>query len=211
MDGHVLPDTPVHPGPELRRGGCSAAGVALATFSPLCVLGDPAGPGRLLGQASGPGSFTIKGAGFGHGYGMSQYGAYGAARKGLTWKQILAFYYRGTKLTTMAGGTTIRVWVTADHDESLRVRPARASPCATPRVTASRCRPARKYKLVADHPVRIGLPAQLPQQPRRARQRQDQPVGQHLEVLQLGQGRQAGAAQRLDRRVPRLAAAGQAR
>ena len=40
------------------------------------------------------GRFTIRGAGWGHGWGMSQYGAYGAARKGLSWKQILAFYYR---------------------------------------------------------------------------------------------------------------------
>jgi SpoIID/LytB domain protein len=28
--------------------------------------------------------FTIHGAGWGHGWGMSQYGAYGAARKGLS-------------------------------------------------------------------------------------------------------------------------------
>ncbi len=55
---------------------------------------------------------------------MSQYGAYGAARKGLTWKQILAFYYPGTTLTTMPSKTTIKVWVTADNDSSLRVLPA---------------------------------------------------------------------------------------
>ena len=48
------------------------------------------------------GSFTIRGAGWGHGWGMSQYGAYGAARSGLTWRQILAFYYPGTKVTTHA-------------------------------------------------------------------------------------------------------------
>ena len=42
------------------------------------------------------GSFTIAGHGFGHGHGMSQYGANGAARKGLTHRQILGFYYPGT-------------------------------------------------------------------------------------------------------------------
>ena len=70
------------------------------------------------------GSFTIRGAGWGHGWGMSQYGAYGAARKGLSWKQILAFYYRGTRLSTLPTGTKIKVWVTADNDNSLRVLPA---------------------------------------------------------------------------------------
>jgi stage II sporulation protein D len=69
-------------------------------------------------------SFMIRGAGWGHGWGMSQYGAYGAARKGLSWKQILAFYYRGTQLNTMPSGTKIKVWITSDNDNSLRVLPA---------------------------------------------------------------------------------------
>ena len=55
---------------------------------------------------------------------MSQYGAYGAARKGLSWKQILAFYYRGTRLTKMPSGTKIKIWITADNDNSLRVLPS---------------------------------------------------------------------------------------
>lgn len=55
---------------------------------------------------------------------MSQYGAYGAAREGLSWKQILAFYYRGTQLKTMPTGTKIKVWITSDNDNSLRVLPA---------------------------------------------------------------------------------------
>jgi stage II sporulation protein D len=71
-----------------------------------------------------PASFTIAGSGWGHGWGMSQYGAYGAARKGLSWKQILAFYYRDTQLSTMPAGTRIKVWITADRDSSLRVLPA---------------------------------------------------------------------------------------
>jgi stage II sporulation protein D len=74
--------------------------------------------------AAKSGSFTIRGAGWGHGWGMSQYGAYGAARKGLSWKQILAFYYRGTQLSTMPSGTKIKVWITSDNDNSLRILPA---------------------------------------------------------------------------------------
>ncbi|MCW2803111.1 MAG: stage sporulation protein [Propionibacteriaceae bacterium] len=71
------------------------------------------------------GSFTISGAGFGHGWGMSQYGAYGAAKKGLSWKQILAFYYPGTTLDTLKTGSKIKVWITADSDNDLRVMPAK--------------------------------------------------------------------------------------
>ncbi len=45
--------------------------------------------------------FTFEGRGFGHGVGMSQYGAYGAARAGRTAQQIIAFYYRGTSISVL--------------------------------------------------------------------------------------------------------------
>jgi stage II sporulation protein D len=67
--------------------------------------------------------FTVKGAGYGHGLGMSQYGAYGAAKRGLTWKEILAFYYPGTHRAKQAAGATIKVWITGDSDNDLRVMP----------------------------------------------------------------------------------------
>lgn len=69
-------------------------------------------------------TFTVNGAGFGHGLGMSQYGAYGAARQGLTWRQILAFYYPGTTRVEQKSGTTIKVWITSDTDNDLRVLPS---------------------------------------------------------------------------------------
>ena len=55
---------------------------------------------------------ALTGHGFGHGHGMSQYGAQGAARQGLTYRQILAFYYPGTTLSTVSG--PVRVLVSAD-------------------------------------------------------------------------------------------------
>ena len=70
------------------------------------------------------GKFVIKGAGFGHGHGMSQYGAYGAAKQGLGWKEILAFYYPGTTLKTLSSSTKIKVLITSDDDNNLRVLPA---------------------------------------------------------------------------------------
>ena len=42
----------------------------------------------------------ISGHGWGHGVGMSQWGAYGYAQHGLTYDKILAHYYPGTTLAT---------------------------------------------------------------------------------------------------------------
>ena len=67
------------------------------------------------------GVLKLTGHGFGHGHGMSQYGAQGAALKGLTHRQILAFYYPGTTLGTTTG--TIRVLISADSDGDVRVLP----------------------------------------------------------------------------------------
>nr|WP_231747646.1 SpoIID/LytB domain-containing protein [Auraticoccus cholistanensis] len=55
---------------------------------------------------------------------MSQWGAYGAATKGLDWREILAFYYPGTKVTALPA-TSVRVWITADSDASLTVKAAK--------------------------------------------------------------------------------------
>jgi stage II sporulation protein D len=48
--------------------------------------------------ADGASRFWIQGAGFGHGVGMSQYGAQGYALHGVRYDAILAHYYTGTKL-----------------------------------------------------------------------------------------------------------------
>jgi stage II sporulation protein D len=42
--------------------------------------------------------FVFYGKGSGHGVGMSQYGAYGLAEKGNSYKQILKHYYRGVDI-----------------------------------------------------------------------------------------------------------------
>ena len=53
--------------------------------------------------------FTIRGAGFGHGVGMSQYGAMGYAAHGWDYKRILAHYYTGTALATLNDAREVRV------------------------------------------------------------------------------------------------------
>ena len=53
-------------------------------------------------------NFTIRGAGFGHGIGLSQYGAYGYAVHGADYRQIVLHYYKDTHFGNV-GGRTIRV------------------------------------------------------------------------------------------------------
>ena len=53
---------------------------------------------RRAAPADAAKRFTIRGAGFGHGVGMSQYGAMGYASHGWDYKRILAHYYTGTAL-----------------------------------------------------------------------------------------------------------------
>jgi stage II sporulation protein D len=47
-------------------------------------------------------TWVVKGAGYGHGVGMSQYGAYGYAKNGFVYPDILTHYYTGTTLGTTA-------------------------------------------------------------------------------------------------------------
>jgi stage II sporulation protein D len=49
-------------------------------------------------KSSLPVAFQINGRGFGHGLGMSQWGAYALAQQGANYQQILAHYYRNTTL-----------------------------------------------------------------------------------------------------------------
>jgi len=65
-------------------------------------------------------TITIKGHGYGHGRGMSQYGAEGAAREGLGFRQIASFYYPGTSWGRARG--RISVLLTADTSDDLVVR-----------------------------------------------------------------------------------------
>jgi stage II sporulation protein D len=51
-----------------------------------------------------PARFVFTGKGFGHGVGMSQWGAQGMALKGASYGEILGHYYVGTSLTSVGGG-----------------------------------------------------------------------------------------------------------
>ncbi|CDN11472.1 SpoIID protein homolog [Richelia intracellularis] len=49
--------------------------------------------------SQGDGGFVLRGLGFGHGLGMSQWGAYNLAKRGANHLQILGHYFRGVSLT----------------------------------------------------------------------------------------------------------------
>jgi stage II sporulation protein D len=48
-------------------------------------------------------TLVVSGRGFGHGIGMSQWGAYGLARRGADHNAILSHYYPGTQLDAYRG------------------------------------------------------------------------------------------------------------
>ena len=66
------------------------------------------------------GAFELAGHGYGHGRGMSQWGAYGAAVRGMGHRTILDFYYPGTQHAVQASAA-IRVWLKGDNDSETRV------------------------------------------------------------------------------------------
>lgn len=88
---------------RLRRLG--AALLVAALLSPLAIALEGA---SLLASHAGAAptvpTFTFRGEGYGHGLGMSQYGALEAAKAGLSAEQIIKHYYTGVALTSKSSG-----------------------------------------------------------------------------------------------------------
>lgn len=58
--------------------------------------------------------FTVRGHGFGHGIGMSQYGAKGMAERGASYSTILRHFYQGTTLGSLSTEPVVRVAIQKD-------------------------------------------------------------------------------------------------
>lgn len=67
----------------IRANGLESASAQTATYNDVMPI---------------RGSITLKGTGYGHGVGLSQYGAIEMAKAGKDYKAILSFYYPGTEL-----------------------------------------------------------------------------------------------------------------
>ena len=85
--------------------------VAIASIL-LLGLG-PAAHARVNAKAgAGAATFVVTGHGWGHGVGMSQYGAYGYAQKGVGYEKIVLHYFAGTELG-QAPVSKVRVLLTS--------------------------------------------------------------------------------------------------
>jgi stage II sporulation protein D len=84
----------------------------VATGLLLLLLPMNAASARARGAATGlvwsSTTFVIRGHGWGHGVGLSQYGAYGYAQHGYSYDRIVTHYFPGTELAS-APSKTIRV------------------------------------------------------------------------------------------------------
>jgi stage II sporulation protein D len=105
----------------MRRGALGLTTAVLSTLLLGAGLAAPSAADTTTYAVPATGKVTIAGHGWGHGHGMSQYGAQGAALQGLTWQQIVAFYYPGTAQTTLS--RTVRVKITADTSSDVLVGP----------------------------------------------------------------------------------------
>jgi len=109
-----------------------------ATLCSLCALSS----GALLTAPAAPAAtrLVVKGAGFGHGVGMSQYGAYGFAIKGRSHKDILAHYYTGTRLGSLTSNPDVTVLLrssrTAAFSGASRIGERQLDPAKVYSVTA---------------------------------------------------------------------------
>ncbi|MGZ5387401.1 MAG: SpoIID/LytB domain-containing protein [Solirubrobacterales bacterium] len=100
---------------RIARARVAAACLAACALA-LALAAAPAGAAKR---------WVVKGAGFGHGIGMSQYGAYGSAKQGMDYKPILMQYYSGTTIGS-AAPEAIRVLL-RPYQPSVRFKGASAA------------------------------------------------------------------------------------
>ncbi len=86
-----------------RRRPALALALVAALLGPAGASTQSAPPAAVTAT-----TFVITGRGWGHGVGMSQWGAYGYARNGVSYDRILAHFYPGTKLV-VAGSAKVNV------------------------------------------------------------------------------------------------------
>jgi stage II sporulation protein D len=89
----------------MRRIGAIVGCVVLL----LAAANGTALAAKKKGRPKPAATFTINGGGFGHGIGMSQYGALGFALHGFDYRQILGHYFEGTSVGTLNPEPTVTV------------------------------------------------------------------------------------------------------
>ena len=97
------------PRPARRRAWIAACAAALLVAVPT-------------GGAEAKTIWKVKGGGFGHGVGLSQYGAYGLAKHKKGWRQIVSRYYRNTTISPTSS-KTVRILL-RPYQSSVRFKSA---------------------------------------------------------------------------------------
>jgi stage II sporulation protein D len=94
--------------------GVSSMRRTLVLVSVLLLVAGSAARARTYAQPvpTGAATFLFTGHGWGHGVGLSQYGAYGYAQKGVGYEDIVLHYFTGTELGT-APISRVRVLLTS--------------------------------------------------------------------------------------------------
>jgi SpoIID/LytB domain protein len=111
--------------------------IALTLTSTAFAVITPSQAGAETFQPASDGSFLLSGHGFGHGRGMSQWGAFGMATAGQSAQQILDFYYPGSQTTTVAGTPTIKVLLKRANAGEVDIVAARGDETVTDSVTGT--------------------------------------------------------------------------
>ncbi|MDQ4059315.1 MAG: SpoIID/LytB domain-containing protein [Actinomycetota bacterium] len=103
----------------LRRRAPVSGAILLVVALTVALL---AAPEAAFGK-----EVKIKGRGWGHGLGMSQYGAYGYAQHGWGARRILQHYYSGARVRRRAMGPDVRVGMLQGRS-SITIRPRAKAP-----------------------------------------------------------------------------------
>jgi stage II sporulation protein D len=105
--------------PAVTRAAAVATGIAGVVSVAWLGHGAVAATTTAGLQVPDKAVITIDGRGYGHGHGLSQYGAEGAARQGLSAREIVHFYYPHTHVGDASG--QVKVLITADTDDNTTV------------------------------------------------------------------------------------------
>ena len=106
-----------------RRGRAWGALLGLVASSLIAVATAAPAAAEEVAERPADGVFSIEGHGWGHGRGMSQWGAQGAASQGVSAETIVSTYYPGTARGVLAPAP-IRVKLQSDDGVDLQVYPA---------------------------------------------------------------------------------------
>ena len=97
-------------GPQRRMEAKARTKTAVGLAACVVALAALCWPGAASGA-----KWVVKGRGWGHGVGMSQYGAYGLAQHGRGYRKILHHYYKHTRIGH-AGSNSIKVLLGSGSD-----------------------------------------------------------------------------------------------